>query len=381
MTREQTFFLACHAVILVFLAIAVISATRTVSRLRNASATFNVSLLSFAYFSLSSWLFWALQYAILLAAPFISLPSKLFQGIGLWLGVVQNALWITAILSLYSKQFSRVSVPLFVMFSLLIALLTYQTTVLTSQAFGYLEAVSATIIFVSFAYSIWQLRLSLLFAAAFLIHGYFQWIWRSLWLKPLTDTEIVLLAFPVWRIALLAAWIILISEMLVTLRVMISSTVKDLGQERHAAERAIHGLRLSSFRAETFGSVPDTPKTLCALWASQCHIFILMVGERYGYIIKSKGISVVEYEYDIAHAEDPGKILVYVKDGVTREQRLEEFLRRLQDFECGHVTSSFTTSDELFEKIQRDVKNWLTSYGEGEIIKRKGRSPSTSGLI
>jgi hypothetical protein len=152
------------------------------------------------------------------------------------------------------------------------------------------------------------------------------------------------------------------ADLLVRFGVMISSTVEDLAQEREAAERAILGLRLTRFRAERFGSVSHSPLVICALLAEQCNIFILIIGERYGSVIKSKGISVVEFEYDVAHEQDPGKILVYVKDGVNREPRLEEFLKCVQDFEHGYFTSSFTTTEELYESIQRDVARWLTSH-------------------
>src|SRR6185369_17406177 len=106
----------------------------------------------------------------------------------------------------------------------------------------------------------------------------------------------------VWYIALLVAWIALISEMRVTFRVMISSTVHDLEPERTAAADAVRSLHLDSFRAETFGSLRGTPQAICASWAEKCEIFILIIGKRYGHIIESKGISIVEFEYETAHA-------------------------------------------------------------------------------
>ena len=78
-------------------------------------------------------------------------------------------------------------------------------------------------------------------------------------------------------------------------------------------------------------------------------------------MIEPEGISVVEFEYELARAANPGKILIYVKDGLTREPRLEKFINRLQDFERGHVTSLFTEPDDLYQKIQRDVTRWLAS--------------------
>jgi hypothetical protein len=174
----------------------------------------------------------------------------------------------------------------------------------------------------------------------------------------LPKIQVILFAFPLWYIALLVAWIALISEMLVTFRVMISSTVKDLAEEREAADRAVRRLNLKGFRAETIGSRPYTPKALCALWAEQCDIFILIIGQSYGHRTK-RGKSVVEFEYGIAKKHDPGKIFVYIKEGVTRESELERFREELRDFDKGYITSSFIRADDLAEKIHNDITEWL----------------------
>ena len=142
---------------------------------------------------------------------------------------------------------------------------------------------------------------------------------------------------------------------------MISSTIEDLRPEREVADRAIRKLNLTRFRSETFGSVAHAPKVICALLAEQCDIFVLIIGKRHGYIIESDRISVVEFEYRTARAQNPGKILVYVKDGVDREPLLTEFIKRVEDFEHGYFRSSFTTPDDLHDKIQRDIGRWLAS--------------------
>jgi len=149
-------------------------------------------------------------------------------------------------------------------------------------------------------------------------------------------------------------------DLTVTRLVMISSTEKDLVQERDAVARAISALGLTRFRAETFGSLPYTPREVCASMAQRCDIFILITGEHYGYILE-EGISVVEFEFNVAHHQNPKKILVYVKDRVNREPRLTKFLERLQNFDHGYFRSLFITPEELYEKIQPDIVRWLAS--------------------
>jgi hypothetical protein len=299
---------------------------------------------------------------------------------------MQNALWTSAILSLRLKQFSGMTtLPVWKVFPVVsvLGLLTYQTAVLNSQAFIYFDTVLAFTIFTTFAYSITQWRLSKVSAAAFSIHGYSQWIWRYLWVTPWTGRHIVaLVACALWHIALLVAWTKLISAMIEraepsyqkvitdiknlslpkpveTFEVMISSTIEDLAQEREAAACAIDNLRLTQIRSESSG-LSHTRRDISALLAAQCDIFILIIGERYGDTIEPEGISFVEFEYEAARAQNPGKILVYVKDGVNRDARLEKFLQRLEDFD--HHLRSLSTPENLYEQIQRDLARWLTSH-------------------
>jgi len=392
------FFIAYHCVNLLIFAVAVLFAARTIAKLRNTSATYNARLLRFAYFSLSAWIIWALQYLTLLAGPSTSPPSSFFLNTGLALGVMHNVVWATAVLSLSVERFSRttLTVALLITSSIGFAFLA-QTTVLSSVLFTQIDAVSAATIFTAFAVlSINEWHVNKMAAAVFAIHGCSQWIWRSLWFIPLANTPIALqLGFPLWRITLLFAWIKLTSAIVaipqraqpsyqgvvqnierlelqyptVTRLVMISSTVEDLVNERDAVTRAISALGLDKFRAETFGSLPYTPREVCASVAEGCDIFILITGEHYGYITK-EGISVVEFEFNIAHAQNPRKILVYVKDRVNREPRLTKFLERLQDFDDGYFRSLFITPEELYEKIQPDIVRWLVLASEAQRIKK-----------
>lgn len=274
------FFTAYYILNLVILAVALGYAGITVSKLRKTSATYRARLLPFACFSLISWMVWALQYVILVASRFTSFRSGFSQDTGLWLGVMQTALWVSAVLSLHSKQFPRLALPMsvLIMFPVVVASVT-SCAALTSPIFIYIDALSAAAIFTTFAYSILQWRLRKVFAGAFFIHGMSQWIWRFLWFTPLANTHIaILLGFPLWHIALLFAWSRLISTILQRAEpshknavrdierlelpnqlypfgVMISSTVEDLAAEREAADRAIRGLKLNRFRTETFGSL------------------------------------------------------------------------------------------------------------------------------
>ena len=395
---------AFHGACLLFFGVRLIFACLTVFKLQSSSHRYSARLFTFAYFSLGAWIFWFFQYV--LALQFIIPPSSAFLTAVLWLGIVQNALWTCAALSFSFKPHSfkpfplkSVTFPLLVVGSAIIAVVAYQTGILHSAAFNdYVTSVDAVWNFASFTVlgiSIFQLGYSQRYAEVFLIHGFTQWVWRLLFISPWATTLAVQLAIPSWRIFLFIMWTRLISEMAkgteppdqkiaqvsdrgpgnmpgnlqgqtnssleVTLKVMISSTVEDLGPEREAADRAITGLKLTRFRAETLGSFPNSPEVICALMAEQCHIFILIIGERYGYEIKSRKKSVVEFEYDVARKQNRGKVLVYIKEGVTREPRLDEFVKRVEDFESGYFRTLFKTPEELSAKIQGDIARWIVS--------------------
>jgi uncharacterized protein DUF4062 len=355
-------FKAVQLIVPIAFAIALVFAWRKVWKRRHTSA--NAWMLPFAHFSSVAWALWVLQYVVLVVGPFGLLQFDLSRSTGLWLAIMQNFLWITAILSLYFKQFSTVSLilPILVMIAIVVAPVVYLTPILTIGPIAQIDAETTAAIFFALAISIWQLRVNKAYALIFAFYGFCQWIWRYLWFPQSTNAHMMLLTlFPFWHGALLYIWNKLITEMLGRFRVMISSTIKDLGEERRAAGRAIRSLNLEGLRSEEIGSRPYTPKALCRLWAEQSNAFILIIGERYGHI-KSDGKSVVEFEFEVARQTDPGKIFVYVKDGVAREPKLQEFLTRLNDFDDGYVNSSFSTPEALEQQIRRNLEEWLASH-------------------
>jgi ABC-type nitrate/sulfonate/bicarbonate transport system permease component len=142
------------------------------------------------------------------------------------------------------------------------------------------------------------------------------------------------------------------------LRIMISSTIKDLEPERTVVAKAIADFRFERFRSESMGALSRSPETVCDEMARECDIYILIVGASYGWVIPHSNISVTEREYDVARASDPEKILVYVKnlpDGA-REPRQEIFLNKATDFRTGYFRAKpFDSSDELATRVKDDL--------------------------
>jgi hypothetical protein len=205
-----------HSLNLLIVVVGVIAGWQKVAQLRHTSATYNDRLLPFAYYSLTAAIFWGLQCLLQIDRPILSIPGDVFVEIGLLLGIIHNALWLAAVLPLYSKRFSEMSrtLPLVIAFSIVIVTITYRTRALNSAAFAWIDGLSGFVIFGSLAYAILQWKLNKLPAAVFAIHAYFQVAWRSLWIKPFAETPVLtLIAFPLWRFGLLYFWIKVISTL------------------------------------------------------------------------------------------------------------------------------------------------------------------------
>lgn len=386
-----TYFIAYHLIFLAIFTRAIVVTGKTVSQLRNTGLAYN-GRLPFAYYSLGAWMFWALQYVVLIGWTLFPSEDPAFLRAAVSIGFVVNVLWAIAILSLYSKLVNQLSLTLTYVsvfsilmgFALLIALISSvkNREILGSTQFTLFEVGLCIALFGAFALSINQLRLNKSFAVTFLIHGVSQGLWQWLFSSSSTIRFTLLIVFPVWHIAVLLAWRRLTPqllqtaqsdtketrfdrrlkvEMLTPFRVMVSSTVEDLKPERDAADRAIRGLHLDGFLAEKYGSFPNAPSDICEYMSRHCDIFILIIGQRYGYVPEPGPKSVVQLEYEAAREDNPEKILSYVKKGVLREDKLEEFLKEVENFKSGYLRSEFTSPKQLREQIKIDIMRWLTS--------------------
>jgi len=145
---------------------------------------------------------------------------------------------------------------------------------------------------------------------------------------------------------------------------MISSTVEDLAQERSAVDTAIRDFRFERFRSESMGSLSRSPEQVCDEMAMECDLFILIIGEKYGWIIPHLDISVTELEFDVARKDNPGKILVYEKslNSNARELPADRLLKKATDFTTGYFRAApFENTTELVKRVKDDIAIWISS--------------------
>ena len=100
------------------------------------------------------------------------------------------------------------------------------------------------------------------------------------------------------------------------IKIMISSTVSDLKGERDAIKSVFNNIEfveLVGVDPVNTTSFAGSSRTLTTQMASNCDLYILILGKESGSMLPS-GKSATEIEFDAAFRNDPTKILVFKKD-------------------------------------------------------------------
>jgi predicted ATPase len=144
------------------------------------------------------------------------------------------------------------------------------------------------------------------------------------------------------------------------LRVFVSSTLKELREERDAARRAIERLRLTPVLFEE-GARPYPPRSLYRAYLEQSHVFVGIYWQRYGWIAPDMDISGLEDEYRSA-GDEPR--LIYVREpSPDRDPRLSDLLDRIKG-EGQTSYKSFGSPSELQGLIEQDLALLLSERFE-----------------
>lgn len=161
-----------------------------------------------------------------------------------------------------------------------------------------------------------------------------------------------------------------------SLRVFISSTMRDLQEERTAIDRAISCPPFEARRAETTGAQSASSRETVVGAVAASDIYLGILGGRYGYIPPNESISVTEMEFN--EARKLGKpILLYRKQVQAPDPRQEDFIKRIGHFDEGYSWREFCdrdVADQLGEWVRQDLKRLLgklvdsASTGTGDAV-------------
>lgn len=155
------------------------------------------------------------------------------------------------------------------------------------------------------------------------------------------------------------------------LRVFVSSTLKELAEERTAVREAISQLRLAPVMFE-LGARPHPARELYRAYLQQSHIFIGIYWQQYGWVAPDMDISGLEDEYRLAG--DLAKLIYFKAPAPDQEPRLNDLIAQIRD--DGDVSYKyFSSAEELRELVANDLALLLTERFEQTNLRPQPLSP------
>ena len=135
------------------------------------------------------------------------------------------------------------------------------------------------------------------------------------------------------------------------IRVFVSSTLRELAEERAAARAAIERMQLAPVMFE-LGAHPHPPRELYRSYLHQSDVFVGIYWESYGWVAPGEEISGLEDEYNLAPRGMPK--LIYIKASDKRDDRLAELIARIRTDDTAAYLP-FQTADELRDRVAEDL--------------------------
>lgn len=155
------------------------------------------------------------------------------------------------------------------------------------------------------------------------------------------------------------------------IKVMVSSTVKDLLDERDAIMKTFKEISFVKLvGAEPLNDTPiaGNPRVVTTEMARTCDLYILILGNRFGEDV-GNGKSATEVEFDAAMRDDPTKILVFKKESHdSPEERQKNFIDKVCNYYNGYWRTSFGHIHNLQILVKNAFNKWIkerASIGTG----------------
>lgn len=176
------------------------------------------------------------------------------------------------------------------------------------------------------------------------------------------------------------------------MKIFISSLIGGFEDQRAAARSAIVALRHEPVVAEDFGAQATSPQVACLQGVRSSDLVVLILGARYGFVQGTSGVSPTHEEYLEARGSKP--ILMFVQEGVEREEPQAKFISDVGAWQSGHFRAGFKTADELRDLVTRAIHDFqlanaagpldtaaLTAAAEGMLPKARQNSQASSPVL
>lgn len=140
------------------------------------------------------------------------------------------------------------------------------------------------------------------------------------------------------------------------MKVFISSVRRGLEAERDALRGLILALEHEPRRFEDFTAQPVPSREACLQGVRDADVYLLLLGERYGDPLPDTGLAPTEEEFAAARARDI-PILVFLKRGVTPEDRQKAFIDRVSNYVDGRFRRGFEGVPDLLAAVAEVLRD------------------------
>ncbi|CRI59148.1 DUF4062 domain-containing protein [Pseudomonas sp. CCOS 191] len=175
------------------------------------------------------------------------------------------------------------------------------------------------------------------------------------------------------------------------LRAFISSTMQDLGNERRAVVKRLAEMGLEPVHAETMPSSTTTSWATLRQAIEESHLFILILGDRYGWVPDSgygaeSGKSVTHLEFEAAKAANKPmlvftKRLPYASSYDPANKQRDDFREEVAHWNGGVFRREFEWADDLAAHVGESITElWTNALARQLIQEAEARRPSSTPL-
>lgn len=166
--------------------------------------------------------------------------------------------------------------------------------------------------------------------------------------------------------------------------IFISSTFEDLSNYREEVERQLVRLEQIVKGMEYFGSKPQNSLSLCLSQVRECKVFIGIIGMRYGSVDIDTQLSFTQLEYNEAISNGIPTLIYIINENhpippkfVDTGNNSEKLLAFKNLLKSRHVVSTFTTPEDLGQKVAHDLLETLSTLDKIQIVKDAEKRPKT----
>ena len=144
------------------------------------------------------------------------------------------------------------------------------------------------------------------------------------------------------------------------MKIFISSLISGFEPFRQAARSAVTTPRHEAVMAEDFGAQPNSPQVACLQAVRSADLVLLILGEHYGTVQGTSGVSPTHEEF--LEARDTKPILAFVQEGVTRDGQQAKFASEVQGWQQGYFRGGFRTPEELRDLVTRAIHDYQLAH-------------------